>query len=80
MARPSRSVGSPEPAMVLRPEMKSTSPSRGISKGSQASWVGERWTRGLMGRKLLSVSLLSGSSAYNLQLETLHSRSLCVVV
>ena len=66
--------------MVLRPEMKSTSPSRGTSKGSQASWVGERWTRGLVGRKLLSVSLLSGSSVYNLQLETLYTHSLCVVV
>ena len=33
-----------------------------MSKGSHASCVGETWTRGLMGKKLDSVSLLSGSS------------------
>lgn len=32
----------------------------GRSKGSQASWVGETWTRGLEGRKLDSVSGLEG--------------------
>ena len=62
MARPSRSVGSPDPAMVLRPATKSTLPWVGISKGSQASCVGETWTRGLTGRKQDSVSVLSGSS------------------
>jgi hypothetical protein len=61
-ARPSRRVGSPEPAIVLRPEMKSTSPSLGMSKGSQASCVGETWTRLFAGRKLDSVSSLSGKS------------------
>lgn len=61
-ARPSRSVGSPEPAMLFKPEMKSTSPSVGVSNGSQASCVGETWTRLLMGRKFDSVSSLSGRS------------------
>jgi hypothetical protein len=48
--------------MLLRPEIKSTSPSEGMSKGSHASCVGERWTRLLEGKKLDSVSSLSGRS------------------
>ena len=61
-ARPSRSVGSPEPAILLRPETKSILPSVGVSKGSHASCVGETWTRLLTGRKFDSVSSLSGRS------------------
>lgn len=62
MAKPSRSVGSPEPAIVFNPETKSTSSLSGISKGCHASWVGDMWMRGFKGRKFASVSLLSGSS------------------
>lgn len=57
--------------MVLRPEMKSTSPSVGMSKGSQASWVGETWTLGFMGRKFDSVSGLSGRSVCSVGSESL---------
>lgn len=64
MASPSRRVGSPEPAMLLSPETKSISPSEGMSNGSHASWVGERWTRLFEGRKFDSVSSLSGRSVW----------------
>ena len=48
-----------------------------MSKGSHASCVGETWTRGLMGKKLDSVSLLSGSSVCEArQLMTLIAGSL----
>jgi len=53
IARPSRKVGSPLPAMVFNPSIKSTSlEESGMSRGCQASWVGEVCTLGLIGRKL----------------------------
>ena len=52
MASPSRSVGSPLPAIVFSPSTKSTfSEARGRSKGCHASWVGLVWTFKLSGRK-----------------------------
>lgn len=81
---PSRRVGSPDPAIVFRPEMKSTPPSVGISNGSHASCVGDTWTLGLLGMKFDSMSLLSGRSVCHMTVSTtcswlltmLNSRSL----
>ena len=51
-ASPSRIVGSPFPASVFKPEMKSVLVlSEGISRGYHASWVGLKWTFGLSGKK-----------------------------
>lgn len=53
IAIPSRSVGSPFPAMDLRPSTKSVG-ADGMGGGCQACWVGEVCTRGLRGEKLFS--------------------------
>ena len=71
-ARPSLRVGSPEPAIVLRPEMKSTFPPVGMSKGSQANCVGDTWTRLFKGRKFDSVSSLSGKSVWKEKVSVRH--------